>query len=84
MTTPMAMRGQDFSAGLSGDDIAQDMQPGQAGDVTNDVVHVQVHLQPRFLHTPHVVTDIAHELLAVSQISAQACYLRARVEAASQ
>ena len=31
----MAMRGQDFSVGLSGNDIAQDMQPGQAGDVTN-------------------------------------------------
>ena len=46
----VAMPGEPSWVGLSGDDVAEDPQTGDAGDVTDDDVQLKVHLHERFLH----------------------------------
>ena len=44
------MSGQFFRFAFTGDDRADDLHAGSAGDVLHDMMQLQVHLHQRLLH----------------------------------
>jgi hypothetical protein len=50
-TAPViAVFGQLFGIALSGNDVAENSEPGYAGDIADDERKLEVHLNQRFLH----------------------------------
>jgi hypothetical protein len=52
-------------------DCADDPKPGDAGDVGNDMVKLQIHLGQRLLHVLDVRGGVLEQTLALAQIGAQ-------------
>jgi hypothetical protein len=62
--------------GDSGDDVTQDTHAGRAGDVADDIVELEVHLDEGLLHAPDMGRRTLNELLAVPKIRTQRGDLR--------
>ncbi len=71
----VAEGGQHLWVTLSGDDGADDLHSGLAGDVGEDVVELEVHLGEGLLHMEDVGCAVLDELGAVAQEGAQGAHL---------
>ena len=78
------MKGEHGGIGLAGDDVAQDSHAGDAGDVTDDVVELQVHQGHRLLHALDVGRGFLDEGRAVTHECADGRDLGIGPEAAAQ
>src|SRR5207247_4086117 len=50
LTAAITVLGEVFWVPAAGDDVAEDAQSGDAGDVTDDQVELEIHLHERLLH----------------------------------
>jgi hypothetical protein len=69
---------------LPGDNGPQDLQPGHAGDVGQDVMELQVHLLQGFLHMQDVRGAVLNEFSPMTQVSPQRDHLGIGPEGAGQ
>jgi len=67
LTGGVAQAGQDEWIALSGDDSAEDLKAGGAGDVGEDVVELEVHLLEGLLHVEDVRGTVLDELGAMAE-----------------
>src|SRR5690606_33958860 len=67
----VAQRGQSARVSLAGEDRVDDGQPGDAGQVADDVMQVQVHLVEGLLHVLDMPGGGAHQHVAAPQVAAQ-------------
>ena len=78
----VAMLGEGVGVGTTRDDVAENAQAGDAGDVADHDAELEVHLNQRLLHTLDVCGGALHQSLAVTQIGAQGRDRGGRSEAA--
>jgi hypothetical protein len=71
LTPRVPMLRQDVGVGLAGDDVADDVLPGHAGDIAEHDGQLQVHLHQSLLHALDVRGCTLHQGLAVTQVGAQ-------------
>src|SRR4030095_2355312 len=76
--------GEGVGVRLPRDDVAENAQPGDAGDVADHGGELEVHLDQRFLHALGVDGSALHQSLAVAQKGAQGRDRGGRAEAAAQ
>ena len=69
---------------VAGDEVAEDLQPGDADDVADDAPELEVHLDQRLLHPPHVGAGGLDEDLAVAQVGAEGEHGAGGAEAPAQ
>ncbi len=62
-TAHIAMGGQDLRGALPRDDGAEDAHPGDASDVGDHVVQLQIHLHQRLLHVLNMRGRVLNEAL---------------------
>ena len=63
----MAKLGQRYRIPFTGEDGVYNRQPGQAGDVADDVMQLQIHLIQSLLHVIDVRGGHLHEALAMPE-----------------
>ena len=78
------MLGKGVGVGTPRDDVAENAQPGDAGDVADHDGELEVHLDQRLLHPLDVGGGALDQGLAVAQIGAQGRDRSGRSEAAAQ
>jgi hypothetical protein len=71
LTPVVPMLGEGVGVRLPRDDVAENAQPGDAGDVADHDGELEVHLDQRLLHALDVGGGALHQGLAVPQIGAQ-------------
>jgi hypothetical protein len=84
VTARVAMPREDVRVGMPGDDVADNAQPREAGEVTEHGRQVQVHLEQRLLHALDMRGGALDQGFAVAQIRAQGGDGRGGTEAAAQ
>ncbi len=71
VTAQVAEGSEDVGIAFAGDDGADDIQAGLAGDIAEHLRKLEIHLQQGFLHVQNVGTAVLDELRAVAQQGAQ-------------
>ena len=61
-TPIVAMLGELLRVAVAGDDVAQDPEPGDAGDVADDQRQLEIHLHQRLLHALDVGAGALHQV----------------------
>ena len=74
--------GQDLGVPFSGDDRAEYLQPGDASDVRQDVMELQVHLLQCLLHMQNVRGTMLDQFSPVAQVGSQDNHFGVRSEGA--
>src|SRR5207247_10871515 len=67
----IAMLGQLHGVTAAGDDVAEDPQPGEAGDVADHQRQLQIHLYQGFLHAQDVHAGTLDKRLTMAEIRTQ-------------
>ena len=67
----VAMGGQGLRVRHTAGDVADDLHPGEARDVGQHVVELDVHLDQRLLYPSDVRPGALHQRLSVSEVGAQ-------------
>jgi len=78
------MSGERVGVGLPGNDLPQDPHAGDAGDVRDDVVQLQIHLHQRLLHVLHVRRRVLDQPLAMPQVGTERDDLGSEPEAGAE
>ena len=78
VTAMIAMRGQLLRIAVTGDDVAQNAEAGDAGDIADDERQLHIHLHQGFLHAQHVHAARLEQGMAVTQIRPERDDLRPR------
>ena len=81
MAAVVAVRGQDPGIALAGSDGTDDAHAGHPGDISNDMMQLQVHLHQRLLHVLDVGRGIIEQPLTLAQVRPQSCDLAFGLEA---
>src|SRR6266545_6049900 len=76
--------GQRLSMALASQDGADDRQPGDASDVADHMLQLDVHLRQRFLHMLDMLGGMGKQHRALPQITAEDADLISRPEGASE
>ena len=84
VTPDVAMLGEVLRIALAGDDVAEDAQAGDTGDVADDQRQLHVHLDQRFLHALHEGTRALDQRGPVPKIPPQRDDAVGGAEAAAQ
>ena len=67
----VAVLGEGVRVVLASDEVAEDLEAGDADDVADHAPELEVHLDQRLLHAPHMGASGLDEDLAVAQVGAE-------------
>ena len=82
---PMVLQGREFlGIAFAGEDGLENEQAGDAGEIADDIVNLNIHLSECLVQVSHVIGGVTNEIVTVTKQGAHRANLLGRTEAGSE